>query len=72
MIKRTIKRIYITNIEKREVDFLVAIDNKPWFCVETKSSFKNILASLRYFKERLKIPFAYEVVKEENIDYNKR
>jgi len=40
--------------------------------VETKSSFKNILASLRYFKERLKIPFAYEVVKEENIDYNKR
>ncbi len=50
---------------------MVAIDNKPWFCVETKSSFKDILTSLRYFKERLKIPFAYEVVKEENIDYIK-
>ncbi|MCL0096026.1 ATP-binding protein [Thermodesulfovibrionales bacterium] len=62
---------YLRDIEKREVDFLVAIDNKPWFCVETKSSFKNISTSLKYFKERLKIPYAYEVIKEENIDYIK-
>jgi len=62
---------YLRDIEKREVDFLVAINNKPWFCVETKSSFKNIPASLKYFKEKLKIPFAYEVVREENVDYVK-
>lgn len=62
---------YLRDIEKREVDFLVTIDNRPWFCVETKSFFKDIPASLRYFRERLKIPFAYEVVKEENIDYIK-
>jgi hypothetical protein len=62
---------YIRDIEKREVDFLVAIDNKPWFCVEAKSSFKNIPISLRYFKEKLKVPFVYEVVKEEDVDYIK-
>ena len=59
---------YLRNIEKREVDFLVAIDNKPWFCVEVKSSFEKIPASLRYFGTKLKTPFIYEVVKEENVD----
>ncbi|MBL7198372.1 MAG: ATP-binding protein [Candidatus Omnitrophica bacterium] len=62
---------YMRDIEKREVDFLVAIDNKPWFCVEVKSSFKNIPISLRYFKEKLRIPFVYEVVREEDVDYIK-
>jgi len=62
---------YLRDLEKREVDFLVTIDNKPWFCVETKSSFKDIPASLKYFKERLEIPFAYEVIKEKDIDYIK-
>ncbi len=62
---------YLRDIEKREVDFLVAIDGKPWFCVEVKSTFKNIPNSLRYFGEKLKIPFIYEVVKEKNIDYIK-
>ncbi len=62
---------YIRDIEKREVDFLVTVDGKPWFCVEAKTSFKRIPVSLIYFKERLKIPFTYEVVKEENIDFLK-
>ena len=62
---------YLRDIEKREVDFLVTINNKAWFCVETKHSFRDIPAPLRYFKERLRIPFVYEVVKEENIDYIK-
>ncbi|MCK4244297.1 MAG: ATP-binding protein [Candidatus Omnitrophica bacterium] len=62
---------YLRDIEKREVDFLVAIDGKPWFCVETKSSFKDIPAALRYFGEKLKIPFIYEVVREKSIDYIK-
>lgn len=62
---------YLRDIEKREVDFLVTVDEKPWFCVEAKTSFKGIPVSLIYFKERLKIPFTYQVVKEENVDFLK-
>lgn len=62
---------YLRDTEQREVDFLIAIDNKPWFCVEVKSSFKGITRSLRYFTEKLKIPYAYQVVREEDSDYLK-
>lgn len=62
---------YIRDKEQREVDFLVSIENRPWFCVEAKSSYKGIPASLRYFRTRLKIPFSYEVVKKEKIDFVK-
>ena len=53
------------------MDFLVSIGNKPWFCVEVKSSFKDIPSSLRYFGAKLRIPFLYEVVGEENVDFLK-
>ena len=59
---------YLRDKEQREVDFLVAVGNKPWFCVEVKNSFRDVPAALRYFSARLKIPFSYEIVKEEGID----
>ncbi len=62
---------YLRDKEQREVDFLVCIENRPWFCVEVKNSFKEIQAPLRFFRTRLKIPFAYEVVKEEGLDFIK-
>ncbi|MFH1771821.1 MAG: ATP-binding protein [Candidatus Omnitrophota bacterium] len=62
---------YLRDREQREVDFLVSVDKKPWFCVEVKSVFKKVPASLRYFGSRLKVPFVFEVIKEENIDFIK-
>ncbi|MCK4401656.1 ATP-binding protein [bacterium] len=62
---------YLRDIEKREVDFLVTIDEKPWFSVEAKTSFKKIPTSLKYFRDRLKIPFVYEVVNDNDIDFLK-
>jgi predicted AAA+ superfamily ATPase len=62
---------YLRDIEKREVDFLVSIDSKPWFCVEAKTSSRDISNSLRYFGMKLKIPFMFQVVREEGIDYIK-
>lgn len=59
---------YIRDKEKREVDFLISINKKPWFCVETKKSYGNIPGSLVYFKERLAIPYSYLVVQEKGID----
>lgn len=62
---------YLRDIEQREVDFLMTVDNKPWFAVEVKSSSKNISKSLGYFRERLGIPFSYQVVNEGKIDFIK-
>jgi len=60
---------YLRDKEQREVDFLVSVEGKPWFCVEVKSSFRdNISTPLAYFSKKLKIPFSYQVVKQEGID----
>lgn len=53
---------YLKDKDQRETDFLIAVDNKPWFAVEVKSSYKAIPTSLKYFKEKLNIPFAYLIV----------
>src|SRR5690606_11424095 len=48
---------YLRNVDKKEVDFLVTVDNKPWFAVEVKLSETSPSDNLIYFMERLKIPF---------------
>lgn len=60
---------YLRDKEQREVDFLVTVENKPWFCIEVKSSFKSMPASMKYFGTKLKIPFIYEVIKERGADF---
>jgi len=53
---------FLRDREKREVDFLVAVDRKPWFAVEVKKGKDAVSSSLRYFAERLRIPYLYQVV----------
>ena len=53
---------FLRDREKREVDFLVAVDRKPWFAVEVKKGKDKAPSSLRYFGERLRIPYLYQVV----------
>ncbi|MDP4011510.1 MAG: ATP-binding protein [Candidatus Roizmanbacteria bacterium] len=57
---------YIRDKEGREIDFLLTVGDKPWFAVEVKSDEET--SHLGYFKERLKIPFVYQVVRKKNID----
>lgn len=57
--------------DNREVDFLVTINRKPWFCVEAKLKETKISRHLLYFRSRLKIPFAYQVIKKKEIDFIK-
>jgi predicted AAA+ superfamily ATPase len=59
---------YLRNVDKKEVDFLVTVADKPWFCVEAKVNETSPSPSLFYFKERLKIPYAYQVVRKQNVD----
>lgn len=62
---------YLKNIDKKEVDFLITIDNKPWFAVEVKSSDTQPSKNITYFTEKLKIPFVYQVVNKHGIDFIK-
>jgi len=60
---------YLRDIEKKEVDFLVAIDKKPWMAIEVKTSDQNISKSLLYFGRKLAIPYLYQLVKIPDVDF---
>jgi len=62
---------YLRDVNSREVDFLVSFKGEPWFSVEVKSGDKNIAKNILYFKERLKIPYTYQVVNIKNVDFVK-
>jgi predicted AAA+ superfamily ATPase len=59
---------YLRDASKREVDFLVTNDDKPWFAVECKTSASTANPALYYFGKRLSIPFLYQVSLEGNED----
>ncbi len=62
---------YLRNVDQKETDFIISIDNKPWFAVEVKLSDTQISKNLIYFRDKLKIPFAFQVVFKKNIDFIK-
>jgi hypothetical protein len=51
------------------VDFLVTLDRKPWLAVEATLTATTIEPSLIYFRDRLRIPWAYQVVLEGKRDF---
>lgn len=53
---------YLRDKERREVDFLVARDGKPWFLAEVKYSEATISPALRFYQDRLKVPFAFQLI----------
>ena len=53
---------YLRDRTGREVDFLLTVKGKPWVAVEAKVGETQIDPALRYFRDRLKIPFVYQVV----------
>lgn len=59
---------YLRDVDKRETDFLATINSKPWFAVEVKLNDTTLSPSLLYFKNRLSIPYVYQLVKKENTD----
>jgi len=59
---------FLRDTSMREVDFLVTIDEKPWFAVEVKSQSEHLSPHLPYFRDRLGIPFSYQLVKKQGVD----
>jgi len=59
---------YLRDVDGREVDFLISIDNKPWLAVEVKTGSTSVAKNLHYYGARLKIPYIYQVVDIAGID----
>ena len=53
---------WLRDKEKREVDFIVIRDGKPWFLAEVKYQDETLSGSLAYFQKQLQAPFAFQVV----------
>lgn len=53
---------YLRDKQKREVDFLVVKDQKPWFLVEVKTSETRLSPALAHFQDQTKAPHAFQVV----------
>ena len=53
---------YLRDREKREVDFLVAREGRPWFLVEVKYRDESMSRTLKYYQDHLRAPFAFQVV----------
>jgi uncharacterized protein len=53
---------YLRDREKREVDFLLTLNRKPWVLIEAKLSSGKPSPALTYFAERLPAPHKIQVV----------
>lgn len=54
---------YLRDKDRREVDFVVTKNQKPWFLVEAKASGNNkgISKWLYYFQKKLNVPHAFQI-----------
>lgn len=59
---------FLRDLNKNEVDFLITVDNKPWFAVEIKSNDTIPSKNFTLFKDKYKIPFCYQVIRKSGID----
>lgn len=60
---------YLRDRAGHEVDFLVTASGRPWFAVEAKLAATAIDPAVHYFRQRLKIPFIYQVVLDARRDF---
>ena len=59
---------FLRDKEKREVDFLITRDKKPWMLVECKSRDKDISNGLLFYAEKLKTPLNVQLIDDEHYD----
>jgi Predicted ATPase (AAA+ superfamily) len=59
---------FLRDLEKREIDFVFEVDGKLWFAVDAKLNDEEVSPNFRYFIEKLRIPYSYQVIKKENVD----
>lgn len=58
---------YFRDVQGREVDFIITKKRQPWIAIEVKSSEQELDPNLRYYLERQKVEFAFQVHLKGNI-----
>jgi predicted AAA+ superfamily ATPase len=53
---------YLRDSTGREVDFLLTLNQEPWIAIEVKTKETKLSGSLVYFKEKLGVPYCYQIV----------
>lgn len=52
---------YFKDTDGREVDFIILEKNKPLIAIEVKESEQSLDSNLKYFLQRVKVPYAFQV-----------
>jgi len=52
---------YFRSTVGKEVDFVMLLQGRPWFCVEAKTQDQDLDPGSKYFLERTKVPFAFQI-----------
>jgi hypothetical protein len=60
---------YLRDRAGHEVDFLVTFKGRPWFAVEAKLAATRVDPAIVYFRDRLDIPWTYQVTLEGDHDF---
>lgn len=58
---------YLRNKEKKEIDFLLLKNNKPWFPVEVKLNQAKLSENWKVFLPQIKCPYALQVVNKPGV-----
>lgn len=58
---------YIRDQSKREVDFLIVKNKKPWILIEAKNSDTSFAKTLLNFQDSLRCPYAVQVTAQSNV-----
>jgi len=56
--------MYVRTKDGREIDFIITEKDKPYLLIECKVNEKNLAPNLVYFKDRIKVPIAFQVINE--------
>ncbi len=54
--------MYIRTKDGREVDFVITERDRPYILVESKRTDRDLAPGLRYFKDRIQAPMAFQVI----------
>jgi len=64
-----VELFYLRDLEKREADFLLTWQQKPWLIVECKLKPGGSLTALHYFAHRLAVEHRFLVVQQAGVDH---
>lgn len=65
----SLKLYYLRDTDKREVDFMLVWEDRPWLVVECRLKSGGGFTPLRYFADHLEVTERYMIVGEKGVDY---